>query len=385
MKIAIIGTGNISGAHISGLLEFPGQAEIAALCDIYPEKAAAKAREYHLEVPIFKDYQEMLRELPEIELVHVCTPPYTHAQISIDAMDAGKHVIVEKPMAGCLSECDAMLKAEQRNGVVLSVIAQNRFRNSIDKLKKVVDAGIAGPIRCAHIHSHWWRGHCYYDLWWRGLWEKEGGGPTLNHAVHHIDMLNWLTGTLPEEAVAVLSNVMHDNSEVEDISLAALKYAGGSVANVVSSVIHHGEEQGIELQCAHAKIAAPWDLKAEISTANGFPAAGGNKELLIRLQAFYDSLPALPHEGHPGQFADVLTAIANGKRPLVTGEDGRRTVELITAIYQAGCEKRYVRLPITPDNPWYTFEGILAHATRFYRKSGCVENFEQGEISLGNY
>ncbi len=87
-------------------------------------------------------------------------------------------------------------------------------------------------------------------MWWRGLWEKEGGGPTLNHAVHHIDMLNWLEGKLPEAVMAMLANVMHDNSEVEDLSLAMLEYQDGSLAQVTSSVIHHGEQQGIELQCA---------------------------------------------------------------------------------------------------------------------------------------
>ena len=114
----------------------------------------------------------------------------------------------------------------------MGVVAQNRFRNSIYKLKKTADSGLAGKIRCAHVNSLWWRGHCYYDLWWRGTWEKEGGGPTLNHAVHHIDMINWIQGGLPTEVTSVLANVMHDNSEVEDLSFAALRYADGSVAEV---------------------------------------------------------------------------------------------------------------------------------------------------------
>ena len=112
-------------------------------------------------------------------LIHICTPPYVHASIAIDSMDAGCNVVVEKPMATCLAECDAMLEAEKRNHVTLACIAQNRFRNSVFKLKKVADSGLAGKICCAHVDSYWWRGHSYYDLWWRGLWEKEGGLPIL--------------------------------------------------------------------------------------------------------------------------------------------------------------------------------------------------------------
>ena len=186
-NIAIVGIGNISSAHINGLLEFPERAKIVALCDIYPEKAEAAKKKYNLtDAVVFDDHQKMLASDIKIDIVHVCTPPYVHAEIAINSMNAGKNVLVEKPMATCLEECDAMLEAEKKNHVVMGCIAQNRFRNSIYKLKKVVDSGLAGKIRCAHVDSLWWRGHCYYDLWWRGTWEKEGGGPTLNHAVHPV-------------------------------------------------------------------------------------------------------------------------------------------------------------------------------------------------------
>ena len=114
--------------------------------------------------------------------------------------------------------------------------------------------------------------------------------------------------------------------------------ADGSLAEVTSSVIHHGEEQGIVLQCADAKISAPWDVKAEVGQANGFFRPGGNQELIDRLNAFYESLPDLKYEGHTGEIDDVLSALEEGRRPMITGEDGRKTVELISAIYKAGCQ-----------------------------------------------
>ena len=261
LNVAIVGTGNIAPIHVEGLLEFSDRCKIVALCDIYPEKAEALNKKYNLDCEIFDDHEKMLASGIKIDIVHICTPPYVHAEIAINSMNAGKHVVVEKPMATCLAECDAMLEAEKRNNVVMSCVAQNRFRNSIYKLKKTAESGIAGKICYANVKSYWWRGHSYYDLWWRGLWEKEGGGPTLYHAVHHIDMVNWIEGSLPEEVTAMLANVMHDNSEVEDLSIAVLRYQDGGLAQVTSSVVHHGEEQGIELQCADAKISAPWDVK----------------------------------------------------------------------------------------------------------------------------
>jgi len=383
-KVAIIGTGNISALHFKGLLTFPERAKIVALVDIYPEKAEAKKEEYNLvDAQVFASHEEMLASGIEIDLVHNCTPPYVHASISIDCMNKGINVVVEKPMATCLQECDAMIEAQKKNNVILSAIAQNRFQDPVSKLKKLSDSGIAGRVRVAHVDSFWWRGHNYYDLWWRGLWEKEGGGPTLNHAVHHIDMLNWIQGELPQEVTAVLSNVMHDNSEVEDLSFGILKYADGALAQVTSSVVHHGEQQGITLQCEKAKIASPFDVQAELAQGNGFPKT--NTELIDEIKEKYNSIENLQYYAHTAQVDDVLTALENKTAPSITGEDGRKTVELISAIYKSGCEKQTVALPLEPNDPWYTFDGILENAIRFYKKTGYVENFSPAQISVGRY
>lgn len=385
IRVAIVGTGSIANMHITGLLAFPERCRIVALCDIYPQKAEAMKEKYQLDCEVYDDHRTMLESGTEIDLVHICTPPYVHCEIAVNSMNAGCNVVVEKPMATCLAECDEMLEAEKRNSVTMACIAQNRFRNSIYKLKKAADSGLAGKICMAQVESAWWRGHCYYDLWWRGTWEKEGGGPTLNHAVHHIDMLNWLEGRLPDSVMAMLTNVMHDNAEVEDLSLACLRYEDGSMAQITSSVVHHGEEQGVVLQCANARISAPWKVKAELSQQNGFPKPEGNVELVEKLQRFYDEIPDLVYEGHTGEIDDVLTALETGGRPLITGIDGRRTVEVITAIYLSGFCGRTVKLPISREEACYTFEGILKNAIRFYEKKAAVENFAEERITVGNY
>ena len=381
INVAIIGCGNISGVHITSYLKFDKRCNIVALVDIFPEKAEQKKKHHKLDdATVFASTEEMLKSGIKIDLVSNCTPPYVHASISIDCMNAGINVLVEKPMATCLAECDAMIEAAERNNVMLSCGAQNRFLNSINKLKILADSKIAGKIRCAHVDSLWWRGHSYYDLWWRGTWEKEGGGPTLNHAVHQIDMINWIKDELPVEVTAVLANVMHDNSECEDLSFAILKYADGALANVTASVVHHGGTQSVVLQCEEAKIAAPFSVSAEKSLPNGFGRP--NEELEAQIKAKYDEIPTLPYEAFEGEIDNVLSAIENATDPLITGKDGRRTVELITAIYKAGCTKQTVTLPLANNDDFYTFEGIMKHAIRFYEKTASVENID-GEITFG--
>ena len=170
---------------------------------------------------------------------------------------------------------------------------------------------------------------------------------------------------------------------MEDLSFSTLQYADGSVAQVTASVVHHGEEQGVELQCEKAKIAAPWSCYASVSKDNGFP--NRDEALEGKLADFYNSLPHLPYEGHTGEIDHYLTALEQGQRPMITGKDGRRTIELITAIYKSGSLGQTVTLPIQEDDDFYTFQGLLSHAPHFYEKTASVENFAPDTITVGNY
>ena len=144
INIAIVGTGGIANLHVQGLLEFKERCRVVALCDIYPKKAEAMKEKYRLnDAKVFASHTDMLSSGVSIDVVHVCTPPYVHASISIDCMNAGINVLCEKPMAASLEECDKMLEAEKKNKVTLGIIAQNRFRNGVYKLKKLADSGLA--------------------------------------------------------------------------------------------------------------------------------------------------------------------------------------------------------------------------------------------------
>ena len=378
IRVAIVGTGNISHAHVQAYLQFPERCKIVALVDIIPEKAQAMKEKYGLDADVYDAHEKILPRT-DIDLVDVCTPPYVHASISINSLRSGKNVVCEKPMAASLEECDAMLRARDESGKKLSIIAQNRFRQPIADLKALLDSGLAGPVRAAQVDSFWWRGHCYYDLWWRGTWEKEGGGCTLNHAVHHIDMLCWMMG-LPQKITSILANTAHDNAEVEDLSMSILQYPG-ALAQLTASVVHHKEEQQLVFQCEKAKIAAPFDVYASTSMGNGFPSR--NEALEKEIADYAAALPRVKYEGHTGQLENILTALETGANVAITGEEGRRTIELITSVYKSGATGQTVDLPLQKDDPFYSVEGIMASVPHFYEKTTSATDLA-GEITLGS-
>ncbi|OAX46557.1 Gfo/Idh/MocA family protein [Paenibacillus sp. AD87] len=379
LRVAIIGAGAISAAHITAYLAFPERCQIVAVVDMYTEKAQKQINEYGLKgARAVTDYHDLLDQ--NIDLVSVCTPPYTHAPITCDFLHASTHVLVEKPMASSLQEADMMLEAAQKSGKLLSVVAQNRFTTPMMKLKDVLDSKLMGPIVHVQVDSLWWRGHNYYDLWWRGTWEKEGGGCTLNHAVHHIDAMLWMMGP-PVELQAIMANTTHDNAEVEDISMAMLRFQEGALGMITSSVVHHGEEQQLIFQGKEARVSAPWKVVASTARTNGFPEP--NPDLEQQIQKLADELPDVTHVGHAGQVENVLNSIETESPLLVDGKSGRNTLELIVGIYKSASTGEKVTFPLEGEDAFYTREGIMKNAVHFYEKKTAVENFEDVDITLG--
>ena len=376
IRVAVVGTGNISALHIDAFLAFPSRCKIVALCDIVPAKCEDKQKRFNIEgAKIFNSHTDMLSSMSGgIDLVAVCTPPHTHTVISIDCLKAGCNVIVEKPMASSLEECDAIIRAERESGKLVSSIAQNRFRDQVSVLKRVLDNKMIGRVLHAQVDSFWWRGHQYHDLWWRGTWASEGGGCTLNHAVHHIDMLIWMMG-MPDKVISVLSNAAHNNSELEDISVAILQYPQGSLAQITSSIIHHGEEQQLIFQGERARVSAPWRVCANKAAENAFPMKEHDVEIEKELNDFMTNCQKLPYTVHKGQIEDVLSALERGVAPAIGSLDGRNTIELITAVYKSGSVGHAVNLPIEKDDVFYTSKGIVDSMPHFYEKKKSVQSF----------
>ena len=380
LGIAIIGAGAIAGVHIDAYKRYPDRCEVRAVCDIFTEKAQQLIDQYGLENAVaVKDFHDILSD-DRIDAVSICLPPSLHAPTAIDCLNGGKHVICEKPMAGSLEECDQMIKAADENGKLLSIVTQNRYKTPHMKTKQLLDAGAIGPVLFASINSFWWRGENYYDLWWRGTWEKESGGCVINHAVHHIDMMQWMLG-MPKEVNAVISNVGHSNSECEDVAIATLSYPHMMV-QMTATILTHSEDQEMIFHGKKASIAVPWRVSACKAMPNGFPEA--DEAVRAEVQAQYDALPDLKVEGHPAQIANFLLAINGEAKLLVDGQEARNTMELITAIYKSACFGRSVRLPLPTNDVFYRKGGIAAVMPHFNEKTKSVENLAASKpITLG--
>ena len=182
----------------------------------------------------------------------------------------------------------------------------------------------------------------------------------------------------------MMTNVAHDNAEVEDLSAAIFKYPSGALTQLTASVVHHGEDQKIIIQGDKARISAPWQAYASVSAENGFPQETNDIEREALLDAVFQATPRLEWTLHTGQINDLLQSIERGTAPLVDGVQGKRSLELITAMYKSAITRSVVSLPVSRDDPFYRTGGTNALAPRFYEKSASVANFsEVGAIPLG--
>jgi predicted dehydrogenase len=379
LGVAIFGSGAIGAVHADAYLCHKSRCEVRAVCDVFPEKAQSLIDAKELKnATAYKEMDEVLAR-KDIDVVSLCLPPGIHAEAAIKALKAGKHVLCEKPMAASLEECDAMIKAAEESGKLLTVMANYRFQTPFRKVKQLLSEGVAGRVLHATVNSLWWRGANYYDLWWRGTWKSETGGCLMNHAVHHLDTLLWMLGR-PDRVTAIIANTAHDNSECEDLAVAILEYPG-MLAQATASLVAHDEEQEMIFQAEKARLSIPWKTAASKALPNGFPEE--DIEVKTMVQSRYDSLPSLVFEAHTGQTENLLKAINGEEELFVTGQDGRAALELIMAIYKSSVEGKSVSLPLEPSDPFYRQETMLKAVPRFHEKKRSVDNFSSAAITLG--
>ena len=370
--IAIVGAGAVSGAHVQGYLAAEG-CEIRVICDKDTEKAEKLVESFHLNADICGDYRDAFA-CDDIAAVSVCLPPALHCDAACAALEAGKHVLVEKPMASSLEECDRMLAAQKKSGTLLAVVANQRFDTQAMRVKKMLDDHVGGKTLYATVNSIWWRGGCYYDLAWRGTWEKECGGCLTSHAVHHIDMMAWLLG-MPTTVNAFMGNLAHDNSECEDYAIGVFTYPG-MVAQLSANILTHGgdKDQGLSFQTEKGSLSIPWRTVSNQALPNGFPI--NDEENHALLQNCYDSLPEVTVTGHNGEILNFIRAIQGKEDLVVTGEQGRNAIELIMAVYKSAATGQTVTLPIMPDDPFYSRATMTAAMPRYHKKYRFLEKIE---------
>lgn len=379
LSIAIVGAGAIAGVHIDAYKQFTDRCEIRVICDVLKKKAEKlkESKGLHQAV-VTEDWRDILLR-KDIDAVSICLPPNKHAEVGISMLNAGKHVLVEKPMALSLLECQKMIEASKESGSILSVVSQNRYKTPVMKVKKLIEEQIVGRVLFCRVNSLWWRGESYYDLWWRGRWTTEGGGCVISHAIHHIDIIQWILG-LPKKVTAVISNLAHRNSECEDIAVAALHYPDVMV-EITASLVSHGEEQEIVFQAEKARLSIPWKPAALRQLENGFPLE--DTEFLRFIQEKYDSLPQLELEGHPAQIKNFLDAIEGKDALLIDGWEGFKALEIAIAIYKSAYTQHSVTLPISPDDDFYSNDKMAKLMPRFHEKVHNRESFNDTTITLG--
>lgn len=359
IRTAIVGPGKVAHLHAHGLVESPNS-EFVAVCGRTRFKAEAFASQYG--VKAYDDLEQMITQ-EKVGALLVCTPhPYHHESV-VKAARLGVHCLIEKPMASTLQDCDAMLEAARENKVILGVISQRRFYKPVQRMRKAIDDGKIGQPFLGHIILLGWRDEAYYSSDpWRGRWETEGGGVLVNQAPHQLDLFQWLMGDV-EQVYAVTRNMNHPYIEVEDTAVAVVQFKGGAVGNIILSnsqqpgiygKIHiHGRsgasvgaqtEGGAMFIAGQSSVLEPpvndiWTVPGEEAFLNQWRKEDSEFFNTIDAAVYYIGL----------QIDDFLKALCEGRQPLVTGEEGRKSVELFTAIYRSNRDNAPVRFPLKPE------------------------------------
>jgi predicted dehydrogenase len=355
LRTALIGCGKVGQIHAAALRSLP-ESEFVGVCD--PQRHRAEAFASLNGTRAYGDILEMLRETGA-EAVVVGTPHPQHAAAAMTAMEAGAHVLVEKPMAASVDDCDAMLATAKQTGRTLGVVSQRRLYEPVRRLKAAIDTGKLGRPVLGVFQMFSWRDRAYYQSDpWRGKWSTEGGGVLVNQSPHQLDLLQWFMGDV-EEVSGFWANLNHPEIEVEDTAIAAMRFRGGGLGSIVTSLaqkpglftkVHiHGSngasvgvetDRGATFVAGMNEIAEPplndlWTIPGEEYALAEFQAEDRARFRQINPTTHYHAL----------QIQDFLSAILDGRPPMVTGEDGRKVVALFTAIYRSQRERRPVALP----------------------------------------
>lgn len=329
-KFALVGCGRISGKHIEALkqIEDEGKARLVACCDVIPERVRILAEQANCKA--WFDYGTMLQE-EDIDIVSICTPSGLHPRHTILAAKHGKHVLCEKPSGTKLAEVDAAIDACDEAGVRYFVVKQNRFNKTIQLLKKALDAGRFGRLYMVASNVFWTRPQDYYDqAKWRGAWEFDGGC-LCNQAAHYVDLVQWIGGAV--ESVQAFSATLARRIEAEDTIVVNIRFRSGALGSINATTLTY-----------------PKNLEGSVTILGekGTVRIGG--VALNKIEQWqFDSIHPMDEElenasyetgsvygsGHLAFYRHCLDVLENGEEAMVSGREGRKTVEIIEAAYKS--------------------------------------------------
>lgn len=369
LRTAVIGAGKVGHTHAMALASLP-QSEFVAVCDSQPQRVAAFAAKYGIRP--YTDVGTMVREAG-VEAISICTPHPVHAAPALAAIGAGAHVLIEKPLAATLQDCDAMIAAAGSCGVEIGVISQRRWYESVRRVRAAIDEGKIGRPVLGMITMLGWRDENYYRSDpWRGKWVEEGGGVLVNQAPHQLDLLLWLMGPIAE-LYGCWGNLNHPYIEVEDTAIAAIRFRNGGLGSIVVSnsqkpglygKVHiHGENGasvGVQTDGGAMFIAG---MSAVLEPPlNDLWTVPGEEKLLevwhAEDRAAFERVDAATFY-HRLEIQDFLQALLDGRSAPVTAADGRAVVELFTAIYRSQRDNRPVTFPLASVESTEDMDGRL--------------------------
>lgn len=345
LNFGLVGCGRIAKRHseLLGHGEIPG-ARLAAVCDIVAEKAQAMGERFG--VPAFTDMDEMAAKA-DIDVFVVLTESGLHAEHVINLARYGKHIMVEKPMALTLVDADAMIRACDEAGVKLFVVKQNRFNVPVQKLREAVEEKRFGKLVMGTVRVRWARPQAYYDQDpWRGTWAYDGGVLT-NQASHHVDLLEWMMGDV--DSVYAKATTALVDIEAEDTAVVVLKFSNGAlgVIEATTAVRPKDLEGSISILGEKGTVEIGGFAVNQMKHWNFVEPREGDDEVLERYSV---NPPSVYGYGHEAYYNHVVDAISNGGRHLVDGLEGRRSLELINAIYESVETGREVSLRFQPQH-----------------------------------
>ena len=370
LRTGVIGCGKVGEIHATALSGLP-ESDFVAVCDRDEGRATTFAEKYR--VVAYTDVVDMVTS-GGVQAVTIATPHPIHAPPALEALRAGVHVIVEKPLASSLADCDAMIEAAHNNQRILAMISQRRLYQPVQRIRKAIDDGKIGRPMLGTVAMLGWRDKPYYESdSWRGTWNGEGGGVLVNQAVHQLDILLWFMGEV-DEVYGCWDNLNHPYIEVDDTAIAVIRFSNGGLGNILVSnsqnpalsgkVAIFGEngasvgvqtDGGAMFIAGMSSISEPpfndlWTIPGESEQLNTWKTEDA---------AFFHSIDAT-HYYHGLQIRDFLQAILEDREPLVSGMEGRRTVALFTAIYRSQRDNCPVIYPLTPEYDRHDFDGRLS-------------------------
>jgi UDP-N-acetyl-2-amino-2-deoxyglucuronate dehydrogenase len=335
----IVGTGVIAATHAKAIAALPN-AHLVAVTDVRPDSLRAFAAAQGCAAE--PDLAALLAR-EDVEVVSVCVPSGLHADVGIQAAAAGKHLVVEKPIEVTLAAADNLINAADAAGVALTVISQHRFDPGPVELRRLLDGGALGDLVLGEASTKWYRTQEYYDsAAWRGTRAFDGGA-LLNQGVHYVDLLRWCMGPVAE-VTAVCATRTH-RMEAEDTALALLRFTSGAVGTIVASTaVFPGFAQQLEITGTNGTVTIEdGDIaRAELRNGGG-PGTDGQRESVAPPEAADPAISAVA--SHAAQVADLLTAIEQGRPPLVSAVSARDALEIVCAAYESARDGRPVALP----------------------------------------